>query len=237
MNEFHDEEPFKRIQRQVNAQDALNITAPSKPRQIGEDSDEFADPSGDIPEELGGDASDKKLPFDFVFMFTGSEADIANIPPEYGVFALMNGSSNSVGNGGSGINLSGRFIVCIGQASGSDSGGTESGRANYSVGNTGGYQQHGNNGTINVNNHTNHDLDHYHLYSPDDPPTQNAASGSAVWAWSADPTNPSATCWGQTDNATWNGAGNIPGADGLIIHTMTDNRPPFYALCFIERIA
>lgn len=193
---------------------------PSDPWPAGEHWWRKANTFGDIHYWLGGDV----LPA-IIVMWSGDETDIPD------GWALCDGTANSVGNGGSGRDLSGRFIVGFGST----------GTANtqdYAVGDTGGYQHHGNDGgTVgNVNNHTDHDLDHYHLYSPDDPPTQNAAAGSDVWAWGADPTNASATCWGQTNNATWNGAGNIPGTDGLIVHSMTDNRPPFYALCFIEKL-
>ena len=185
----------------------------------------------EVPEFLDGDAEEYPgLPFNFVFMFTGSEADIADIDPKYGTFALCDGTSNLAG---SGVNLQNKFIVGAGDEY--ETGGTGTG--------VGGYKWHGITGSDGENSHNDHKLSHTHS-NPIPAPTLCAAAGSDVYAWGSDPST--GICWGETgDVNAWTGddvgpmvPGDIPtGSTGVAAHSKTDNRPPFYALCFIERIA
>lgn len=158
-----------------------------------------------------------------VMLWAGTEA---NIP---GGWALMDGSANSVGNGGSGIDLSGRFVVCVGNDGDSD-------HQDYAAGDTGGFQYHG--GTLDANNHDDHDLVHHHNTNPSTAPTQCAdgAGDDTIWAWSSDPSGGAGYCWGVTGATTWSGSGSKPDGSSVITHSQTDNRPPFYALCYIERL-
>lgn len=163
-----------------------------------------------------------------VMLWAGTEA---NIP---GGWALMDGSANSVSNGGSGIDLSGRFVVCVGNDG-------DAGHQDYAVGDTGGFQWHGQT----ENNHNDHALDHNHTISPD-ATTANAAAGSDVYAFAGSTGSP----WTTVDNCiVWDGGTSLPtyeepdDSDSRAKHKGpynsnqdTDNRPPFYALCYIERL-
>lgn len=169
-----------------------------------------------------------------VMLWAGTEA---NIP---GGWALMDGSANSVGNGGSGIDLSGRFVVQI------DPDGS-SGRGTYAVGATGGFRWHG----ATENNHNDHNLVHDHEVAASPSATQCAAAAvgnplTDVYAYVSSPSYATVTgCinWTGTDSAPTKLNPAASGSDFLAKHIGpynsnqdTDNRPPYYALCYIERL-
>ena len=167
------------------------------------------------------------IPTGIAVPYTGSSTDIPD------GFALCDGTANAAGNGGSGRNLSGKFIVCIG---------ADGEGHTYTDGATGGSSKHGGS----TNNHDDHPLEHTHPQAHDPhthdytPSVPSACVGGLDgysmdlgfgWnaspdtvgdaSWMGDPPNTGAASWADPDYNK---------------HSETDNRPPFYALAFIERL-
>lgn len=188
------------------------------------------------------DSSLDAFPNYAIVMWAGDEGGVMTAPTGW---AVCDGYSNSIANGGTGIDLKGRFIVGVG-ADG------ETGHQDYAVGDTGGYQYHGGGDTDpdSDNNHYKHDLSHDHdvnisislttiAHEPAAPSDQMVADYLFDNSGDAD-----GSCNCITSEANWNGNSvtngstiKAPSAAGVISHTQTDNRPPFYALYYIQKLA
>lgn len=188
------------------------------------------DTYGDIHYWPGGGGS---IPAGIIVMWDGYEADV---PDGWGV---CNGTDNSVENGGTAVDLRGRFVVGVGQD------GT-TGHDDYPRGDTGGYQFHGDDGSPSAvdaaNNHARHSVAHQHYFTvtfPDRDAQVLSEVGGGAWAFFAEDGGFDSCV---TGGASWSGpVGSDPavptGDDGILDHTQTDNRPPYYALFFIQKLA
>lgn len=157
------------------------------------------------------------FPIGGIIMWSGS---VASIPAGW---ALCDGAS------GTGTpDLSGRFVV-----------GYKDLDAEYgTVGATGGFKWHG----LTENNHSDHDLDLSHVHNLEGVLSTGALADGGSGCFDPTTGNYASPCGNQ--NTAWcdtdlNADGQIAIAHDGPYNTNqdTDNRPPYYVICFIMRVA
>ena len=226
----HSDKPWVKLVKSTHTF-SEETDAPTEPWPSDEHWWEKTKTFGDIHYWPGGGEG---VPPGIIVMWDGYEADV---PSGWGV---CNGTDNSEGNGGTGVDLRGRFIVGVGNDGDGD-------HATYERLDTGGYQYHGGSSTgpDAANNHKDHDLSHTHgievtITVAPGKPHEPAAPTTADEDYLFDNDSSTIYCTGTSGEPSWTGGVGAtydkPAGDGRIGHTQTDNRPPYFALFFIQKL-